>query len=61
MQVDHAIAEILEDDVAAVLGNRRTDARLEEFLDLGDDLVVIGGRALGGASASPATTGSPEV
>ena len=59
MQVDHAIAEILEDDVAAVLGNRRTDARLEEFLDLGDDLVVVG-RSRAGSPAS-ATTGSPEV
>src|SRR5215469_18781858 len=48
VQVDHAILEILEDDVAAVLGNRRTHARFEKLLDLGDDLVVIGRGALGG-------------
>src|SRR5205823_13893129 len=33
VQVDHAVTEILEDDVAAVLGHRRTHARLERFLD----------------------------
>ena len=60
MQVDHAVAEILEHDVAAVLGHRRTDARLEQFLDLGDDLVVIGS-SLGGRLVDSATTGSPEV
>ncbi len=60
MQVDHAIAEILEDDIAAVLGNRRTDARLEQFLDLGDDFVVLGGGARR-PPVSAATTGSPEV
>ena len=61
MQVDHAVAEILEHDIAAVLGNRRTDARFEQFLDLGDDLVVLGRGLAGGIGARSATTGSPEV
>jgi hypothetical protein len=60
VQVDHAIPEILEDDIAAVLGHRRPDAGFEQFLDLGDDLVVLG-RGLAGAWESEATTGSPEV
>ena len=60
MQVDHAIPEVLEHDIAAVLGNRRTDTRFEQVLDLGDDFVVVGG-GLGCACASAATTGSPDV
>ena len=41
MQIHDAVLEALEDDVAAILGNRRADAGIEQFLDLGDDLVVI--------------------
>ncbi len=49
MQVDHAIAEVLEYDIAAVLRHGRTNARIEQFLDLGDDFVVVrrGGARLG--------------
>src|SRR5689334_7976625 len=32
VQVDHAVAEILEDDVAAILGDRRPDPRLSSSL-----------------------------
>ena len=60
VQVDHAIPEILEHDITAVLGHRRTHARFEEVLDLGNDLVVFVGRA-SEALASPAMTGSPDV
>ena len=47
MQVDHAIPEVLEDDIAAILGYRRPDAGFEQVLDLCDDLVVVG-RGLAG-------------
>jgi hypothetical protein len=43
LQVDHAFAEVMEHDIAAVLGHGRTDAGLEQILDLGDDLVVLFG------------------
>src|SRR5476651_1841565 len=42
LQVDHAVAEVMEHDIAAVLGHGRTDAGLEQILDLGNDLVVVG-------------------
>ena len=62
MQVDHAVPEVLEDDIAAILGHRRTDPRFEQFLDLGNDLVVIGRSLAGGPGpALSATTGSPDV
>ena len=41
MQIHHAILEGVEDDVAAILGNRRTDAGIQQLLDLRDDLVVL--------------------
>ena len=58
MQVDDAVGEILEDDVAAVLRDRRADAGFEQLLDLRDDLVVFlfgagRGIALGAARRSP--------
>ena len=46
MQVDHAVPEVLEDDIAAVLRHRRTDARIEKLLDLGDDFIVVGRRGM---------------
>jgi hypothetical protein len=50
VQVNHAVTEVLEDDVAAVLGYCRTDTRFEELLYLRNDLVVVGrsGGGLGG-------------
>ena len=33
VQIDDAVAEALEGDVAAVLGNLRTNARFDQFLD----------------------------
>src|SRR5471030_1273450 len=48
LQVDHAVAEVVIDDVAAVLGHGRTDAGLEQILDLGNDLVVVGRGIAGG-------------
>ena len=41
MQIHHAILERVEDDVAAILGNRGTDAGFQQLLDLRDDLVVF--------------------
>ena len=41
MQEDHAVAIALEGDVAAVLGHRRTHARLEQLLDGLDGLLVL--------------------
>ena len=41
MEIDHAVLEILKHDIAAILGNRRADTRIEQFLDLGDNLVVF--------------------
>ena len=46
VQVDHAIPEVLEDDIAAVLRHRRTNARIEKFLDLSDDFIVVGRRGM---------------
>src|SRR5471032_2381031 len=43
LQVDHAFAEVVKNDIAAVLGHGRTDAGLEQILDLGNDLVVVRG------------------
>src|SRR5690606_37601450 len=42
-QTQHAgfLVEMVEQDVAAVLGHRRTDAAVEQALDLGDDLRVL--------------------
>ena len=41
MQVDDAVLEILENDVAAIHRHRRAHPGLQQFLDLGDDLVVF--------------------
>mgnify|MGYP003329155804 CR=1 FL=1 len=43
MQIDHAVTEFPEHDIAAVLRHGRTNARLEQLLDLGDHLVVVVG------------------
>jgi hypothetical protein len=40
MQVDDPVVEVVEDDVAAVLGDRRTHPSLEQFLDLNDDVAI---------------------
>src|SRR5262245_30515137 len=42
MEIDHALAEALEGNVAAVLGHGRPDAGLEQFLDGFDRLFVLG-------------------
>src|SRR5690349_14691113 len=41
VQIDDAVFEPAENDVAAVLGYSRTDAGLDQLLDLGDDLIVL--------------------
>ncbi len=62
MQVHRAALEAFVDNVAAVLGDGRANACIEQFLDLLDDLgvdtvivdlfsVVIGGRAAHGRLA----------
>src|SRR5260221_10441955 len=52
VQVDDAVGEIVTDDVAAVLRHGRPHARLEQLLDLGDDL-GIGLAVLAGALGHP--------
>src|SRR5262245_53601975 len=42
MEIDHALAEALEGNVAAVLGHGRADAGLEQLLDGLDRLFVLG-------------------
>ena len=63
MQVDDAVLEALEDDVAAVLGHRRAHPGVEQFLDLGDDLVVLGFRhaVARGSRPSASRTGRSAV
>src|SRR5262245_15730571 len=41
MDVDDAALEAAKDDVAPILGHRRTHARIEQLLDLRNDLVVL--------------------
>ena len=41
VEIDHAVSEILEYDIAAILGHGRTYARIEQLFDLGDDFVVV--------------------
>jgi hypothetical protein len=50
VQVDDAVLEAVEDDVAAILGDGGAHPRVEQLLDLGDDLVLGPvGRGLGGS------------
>src|SRR5471030_1504386 len=44
LQVDDAFAEVMEHDIAAVLGHGRTDAGLEQIFDLGNNFVVVSRR-----------------
>ena len=41
MQPHDAVAIAAEHDVAAVAGHRRTHAGIQQFADLGDDLLVL--------------------
>ena len=64
IEIDDAVAIALECDVAAVLGDCRANPRLEQFLDLGDHLVVLRlGRiaAGGGGDAGAAEEASSTV
>ena len=61
VQVDDAVLEILEGDVAAIHRHRRAHPRFQQFLDLGDDLVVFLGRAGAGGFRRADTTGRPAV
>ena len=62
MQVDDAAVEAVEGDVAAVLRHRRADARVEQLLDLADDLLVgaVVAGVVDGAGAAPSITGWPD-
>ena len=42
VEIDDAVAEALEDDVAAVAGHRGPDPRLDQFLDRLDRLGILG-------------------
>src|SRR3546814_12471135 len=43
VQADHTHFESAEHGIAAVLGHRRTHARIHQFLDLADNLIVLAG------------------
>jgi hypothetical protein len=47
VQVNHAVTEPLEGDVAAVLRHGRAYASFEQFLDGGDDLGILGREGFG--------------
>ena len=51
---DDAVLEAAEGDVAAVIGDRRTHARLDQFLDGGDRLGVVGVEEFVGLAAGVA-------
>ena len=63
MQKHHAFLVALEGDVAAVAGHRRAHARLDQILDGGDGLGVLGVEefvASAGAGSAPlASSGAP--
>ena len=48
LEIDDSLAVALEDDVAAVAGDRRADAGLDQFLDRLDLLLVLGIEELAG-------------
>src|SRR3546814_900294 len=41
-EIDGAFLKAAIDDVAAILGDRRANARLDQLLDLGDNVGVLG-------------------
>ena len=41
-RIDHAVLEAAERDVAAVIGDRRPHPGLDQFLDGGDGLGILG-------------------
>ena len=63
MQIDDAVLEILEDDVAAIHRDRRAHARFQQLLDLRDDLVILLASRFGAwrLPAAPMITGRPAV
>ena len=63
-QIDDAVLEAAERDVAAVLGDRRAHPRLDQLLDGGDGLGVLGLeelRRLGPAPFRSRTSGAPDM
>ena len=64
VQIDDAVLEALERDVAAVVGDRRPHARLDQLLDGGDGLGVGGVEKFVASSLSalaPVSSGAPDM
>lgn len=47
---DHAVFKTVEDDITAVLCNRRAHTGIKQFLDLADQLIIALGRRAGAGS-----------